>query len=309
MDEIAVIDVIVPPPALIEVLAGTKGDPGDPGPPGPPGGSSSVFFYKIDAQGTNQSDPGSGKLRYNAANQLAATTLYVDWLTTDGFDAHLFFELVNVPRQIVIQDKDLSVNYQVWDLTGPAINHPDWFEVPVAFVSSNGNATFSNNHNVAVLLVAEGGGAALPTAPLGQVLTSQGDGTPPIFQSVVALISQLANQGWQLYVEPGGDFVIRHVDATGAFAPQRVGIDPYNGGFYTVFGGFGALNGGVQVKWITPDAHSLADHMSSGSRNTIGNLATISDSTTNTPGAVIAGGGTFNVLARWNGTNWMVISG
>ena len=28
-----------------------------------------------------------------------------------------------------------------------------------------------------------------------------------------------------------------------------------------------------------------------------------------TPGAVIVGGGTFGVLARWNGSNWIVIGG
>jgi hypothetical protein len=77
----------------------------------------------------------------------------------------------------------------------------------------------------------------------------------------------------------------------------------------TAYGGFAALNGYLQAKWLTPDAHPFANHMVSGSRSTIGNLATISDSTTKTPGAVIAGGGTFNVLARWNGTDWVVVSG
>src|SRR6187455_845843 len=150
-EDIAVIDIVVPPTSVIEVATGVKGDTG---PPGPPGGSSSVFFYRVDAQSTGASDPGSGKLRFNAAIQADATALYVDWLTADGFDAHLYFELVTVASRIVIQDKDLAVNYQVWEITGPAVNGPDWFAVPVAFVSSPMAGGFSHNQNIAVLLVA-----------------------------------------------------------------------------------------------------------------------------------------------------------
>lgn len=39
-----------------------------------------------------------------------------------------------------------------------------------------------------------------------------------------------------------------------------------------------------------------------------GQLACISDSTVNTWGAVVAGGGTYTVLAFYNGTSWTVIA-
>jgi len=39
-----------------------------------------------------------------------------------------------------------------------------------------------------------------------------------------------------------------------------------------------------------------------------GSLANVSDSTVNTPGATVAGGGTFHVLARYNGTAWIVVA-
>jgi hypothetical protein len=40
----------------------------------------------------------------------------------------------------------------------------------------------------------------------------------------------------------------------------------------------------------------------------LGNIMTIRDSTTNVWGAnITVGGGTFSVLARWNGTNWTVV--
>jgi hypothetical protein len=304
MEDIAIIDIIVPPPSVIEVVAGTKGDPGPPGPPGP---SSSVFFYRVDANATAPNDPGAGKVRYNAAVQADATAFYVDWLTADGFDAHLYFQLVTIGQRLVMQDKDLAVNYQVWELTGPAINHPDWFEVPVAFVSSTMAGGFSHNTNVAVLLVAEGG-AALPTAPLGQVLVSRGDGIPPVFSETVLLRDIVGgNGGWRLGTLPSGNLDIRRISAAGLPENPHLEIDPYSGGFSTIYGGFNALNGNISVKWITPNQHTLAELMAVAA--TVGNLGTISDSTTNTPGAVISGGGTFNVLARWNGTNWIVIGG
>ncbi len=39
----------------------------------------------------------------------------------------------------------------------------------------------------------------------------------------------------------------------------------------------------------------------------VGTIACITDSTVNTMGAVVAGGGSFTVLAWYNGTNWTVI--
>jgi hypothetical protein len=309
MEDIAIIDLIVPPPSVIEVVAGTKGDPG---PPGPPGGSSSVFFYRVDAQGITASDPGAGKVRYNHAVQANATALYVDWLTADGFDAHLFFELAAPAARLVIQDKDLAVNHQIFELTGPGITHPDWFEVPVAFVSSTMGGGFSHNQNVAALLVAAG--ATLPTAPLGQVLSSQGDGIPPAFTKVLLLLNAAGpvnQRAWQLHVQAGGDFMIQQCDDAGVLQGPRVGIDPYYGGFYTAYGGFTALNGAISGSWLTPAPHTFADTTAPGFKGNsqVGNLLTITDSTTATPGAVIVGGGAFNVLARWNGTHWIVISG
>ena len=305
-EDIAIIDIIVPPTSVIEVATGVKGDTGPPGPPGP---SSSVFFYRIDAQGTTPQDPGAGKLRYNNAVQADATVFYVDWLTTDGFDAHLYFQLVTLGSRLVIQDKDLAVNYQVFELTGPAVNHPDWFEVPVAFVSSTIPGGFSHNQNVAVLLVSGEGGAALPTAPLGQVLSSQGDGADPVFLPHVLLISPTGPPGqrrWQIS-SSGTDFVIDCQNDAGASLGRKVYISAFNGGISLSPGAsFDATGGGLQGGYLHPVASTVAAH--TGHR-VLGRLVTIEDSMTSTAGAVIAGGGTFNVLARWNGTNWIVVSG
>jgi len=305
-EDIAVIDIVVPPTAVIEVVTGVKGDTGPPGPPGP---SSSVFFYRIDAMSTGASDPGTGKLRYNNAVQADATAFYVDWLTADGFDAHVYFDLVSVGSRLVIQDKDLAVNYQVWEITGPAVNGPDWFAVPVSFVSSTMAGGFSHNQNVAVLLVAGEGGTALPTAPLGQVLSSQGDGADPVFRSNVLLINPTGppdQRRWQLG-SSGTDFVIDYQNDAGVSVGRKVYISAWNGSITLSPGAsFDATGGGVVGGFLQPAPNTLAGHV--GHRN-LGNLVTITDSTTTTVGAVITGGGTFNVLARWNGTAWVVVSG
>lgn len=113
---------------------------------------ASVFMYKADTQSQSVSDPGTGKMRWNNATQISSTRLIFDWITTDGFDPVLMFQSVKIGDTIIVQDADLSVNYQVWRKTAPGVNMPDWFYVDVEFVSSNGNAQFKPNSVVAVLV-------------------------------------------------------------------------------------------------------------------------------------------------------------
>jgi len=115
--------------------------------------SSSVFFYRIDLTSTGISDPGAGKLRYNNAVQQSATVLTVDWLTDDGFDAHVLFQLFGPTTRFLMQDKALAVIFQLWEITAPATNFADYFSVPVSFVSSGGSGSFSHNERVAVIIL------------------------------------------------------------------------------------------------------------------------------------------------------------
>lgn len=301
MSAIAVIDVVVPPPTVIEVTVGTKGDPG---PPGPPGGSSSVFFYKVDANATAPNDPGAGKLRYNHTTQTLATTLYVDWLTEDGFDAHQFFLRTAATTHVVIQDADLAVTYQEFEVTGPAINHPDWFEVPVRLVTSNGAGRFTHNTRVAAMLIAESD--PLPTAPVGQVLVSQGVEVAPVFSPRITLFNETGDTRWELYAS-GSDFVIDAQSPAGVSYGRKLTISVYNGNL-TLSSGISNFEAGDGIHahfvGIAPDV--LAGH---NLHRQLGALVNISDSQSNTPGNVVLGGGSFNVLARWNGTAFVVISG
>ena len=115
--------------------------------------SSSVFFYRIDAIQTGVSDPGAGKLKYNNLVQTESNLMIVDWITDDGFDAHIIFQLFGATTRFLMQNKDFALNFQLWELTEPATNLADFFTVPVSLVSSGGSGTFSHNERVAVIIL------------------------------------------------------------------------------------------------------------------------------------------------------------
>jgi hypothetical protein len=112
--------------------------------------ASMSFNYKFDGQTVNPSDPGSGKLRYSSVVLADITELYVDRLTSDGLDTTTMFTTMKFSDEIVIQEKDFALRNQVFRLTGAGEVMPDWFKIPVEFVSSNGSP-FNNNLNISVL--------------------------------------------------------------------------------------------------------------------------------------------------------------
>jgi hypothetical protein len=143
---------------------GPKGDAGPAGPTGPAGASSSVFQYRFDA-GTAASDPGSGRLRLSNVTQAAAIAMYIDLQTQDGVDASTMFKVLRAQDQLIIQDRASAANYQMWQLTGPAIDRSGWFEMPISFVQSDGTI-FASNQDVSVLL--KTAGAPGPPGGLGE---------------------------------------------------------------------------------------------------------------------------------------------
>jgi len=174
-------------------IQGVQGIQGEEGPTAP---STSVFYYRADASATAINDPGSGMLRWNNFTQQAATILVFDVLTQDNFNVLALFKVVGISTRFVIQDKDLAQTYQVWDMTGPAVEYPDYFAVPVAFVSAGGSGVFANNTQLAVLV--QGKGTVGPQGPAG----------PQGPQGVVGPVGPVGPTG-----DPG---------ATGAQGPQGI---------------------------------------------------------------------------------------
>jgi len=81
------------------------------------------------------------------------------------------------------------------------------------------------------------------------------------------------------------------------------------------FNAFGGGNFNVRVRYTNGNwnvIHGVRTQITFAQRNTspaIGEQYNISDSSTNTWGAPVSGGGTLPVLMRWNGTNWTVVGG
>jgi hypothetical protein len=112
---------------------------------------SAIFPYRADTSSTGASDPGSGMLRWNAADVNDVTALYFDRLGSDGNDYSALFGMV-APRRLIIQEASLAVNQQHWTVTGPVIQVPDWFQVPVVIDPSRGTP-FKPNNFTAILAI------------------------------------------------------------------------------------------------------------------------------------------------------------
>jgi hypothetical protein len=164
------------------------------------------------------------------------------------------------------------------------------------------------------LVVTGGGSAALPTAPVGQVLVSAGAGTTPVFSDDVVLSStspsvvlidsaQPADQRrWRLQTVPGGYLVIDIENDAGAQVQRPLYITRNGGGL--------VLETSLQAHTLRATNHvDLVEIAFAAVVNQqVGSLANFSDSTVNTVGSTIVGGGSNHVLGRYNGTVWKVVA-
>jgi hypothetical protein len=137
------------------ITTGSAGAAGATGATGP-AGLLLWFPYQADTSSTAANDPGSGNLRWNNATHSAATMLYFDRLTSDGFDDTILFLPLRPPVRIVIQDKNLAFNNEVFEMSAPIQVNPDWFQMPVRFVSSSGNPVKAKPNPIAVLIISAG---------------------------------------------------------------------------------------------------------------------------------------------------------
>jgi len=167
-------------PAGAEGPQGIQGVPGETGPEGPegpqgaPSPSASVFPYRPDVLTAQESDPGTGLLRWDNLDQLSATALILDRLTADGFDAQLMMSKLLPGSAIWVQDEDFSYTYQEWRLDFYDAR-VDYFLLHVTLVSYGGTGIMEPRiktgpgplaqpitSRVSVIVVAEG-----PSGPVG----------------------------------------------------------------------------------------------------------------------------------------------
>jgi len=157
-------------------------------------------------------------------------------------------------------------------------------ETSAAFIRSAGVGTVVTCKPVMSGVGGESGGGGLPTAVVGQVLISQGAGVQPIFSDIATINTRL----WV-----GGAFY--ELNRIGLGGTESISRDVNNGAIV-----LSQANSMMAIP-ARPLSQILAPTI-------IGTVAAISDSTVATWGATVVGGGSNQVLARWNGTIWKVFA-
>ena len=130
------------------------------------GGTTNAFFYKAKTTITS-GDPTNGHLIWNNATQISATQLNVSHLTdTPVEDIDLFLAAITSGNKLVVQDRDNSLNYQSWTVSGvPTQVGSAYWTIPVTFLESSGTGTtgFANNHNLLFAIISGGAGGGVIT--------------------------------------------------------------------------------------------------------------------------------------------------
>jgi hypothetical protein len=116
-------------------------------------------------------DPGAGYLIYNTSTQTSATSINVSHLTEDATDIDRFLAILLSTQKIIIQERGVSANYQIFTITGAPTNvNPNaansYWTVPVSISSSGGTGSSGFANDLQVIL-AVASGVTGPQGPQG----------------------------------------------------------------------------------------------------------------------------------------------
>jgi len=143
---------------------------------------SASLTWKFSTAITN-SDPGSGKFKYNNATPLNVSEIYIDYITENGIDANLILNRIKSNTQIYIQQRDDSSKATLFNVTADTIDNTGWVTVPVSVVSDAGGGVPGNNKGcifVAILQTPTGGTGTSTYVQPGSNITTGGTATSPI---------------------------------------------------------------------------------------------------------------------------------
>jgi len=170
---------------------GETGPTGATGPGGANGNSSSYYNYQAD----NGATPTTGHLSWsNFATQTTSTYIRVSHINKNGDDIDIFLNLVQQGNQLVIQDANVSANYQTWLVSGTPIPNTGsgYVQFPITLVGSGGSSNFANNHTIILAVIASA--SAGPTGPDGP--TGPAGSTPQqYFGQYYKSVAQTLNNG------------------------------------------------------------------------------------------------------------------
>jgi hypothetical protein len=143
--------------------AGPTGPQGPAGPQGPPGVSGGASPYKWSTN-TAATDPTSGQVKTNTANNALSTFVYVSAVDQNGA-VMLSLQTVEAGEEVLIYVSGNTSSWIRYLATGPIVNHANvWAEIPVTY-SDIGSGGFAPGNNANVFLQLEAkttrpGGAA-----------------------------------------------------------------------------------------------------------------------------------------------------
>lgn len=112
-------------------------------------GNSNFYLYD-NSNGITTPPPSNGHIGYNNAIQANATIIYISHLTSDNIGIDVFFTQLTSIQDVYIQDKNSSVNFIKYNITGtPTIITNSYISIPVLYTAPNGAGTgltsFGNN--------------------------------------------------------------------------------------------------------------------------------------------------------------------
>jgi len=141
----------------VQGLQGVTGASGVQGVTGPAGPSSTYFSYK--AQNGNGANPGSGSITWSSfTTQTSSTYVRVSHIDQNGVDVDIFLKIVNQGDKLIIQDANVSENFQTWLVSGTPIidNANGYVQYPVTPLANGGTSNFPNNHQIILALITSG---------------------------------------------------------------------------------------------------------------------------------------------------------
>jgi hypothetical protein len=140
-------------------VQGSQGLQGYTGPQGQPGTSTSFFSY-LASTASQTGYPGLGNIIWNNTTQISATAINVAHLTNESVDIDIILATLYVGQLLVIQDADVSGNYQKWFISGTSTNfnpntNTSYWEYPVTISTYSGTFSFFDGQPIVLATIAQ----------------------------------------------------------------------------------------------------------------------------------------------------------
>jgi len=140
-------------PGITSGTSGTSGQNGTSGTSGQNGLSSSLFRY--NAKTNSYSPPITSRdIEWNNATQTSSTQIYISHITQDNNDVEVILGGVSVGSVLIIQDRNVSENYQRWTVTNVSVTTASYVTFDVSYI--DGGYSFTNGHDIITIVQAVG---------------------------------------------------------------------------------------------------------------------------------------------------------